>query len=524
MLWIIAALGQTLLLLAMNLSIKTAINDQLNPAYAVLFFSALGLLIWSHKKYLKATVLLFNRITIKLRTEITADLFQLSLRNLELLVPEKVQSQLVDTCQRIVLASRFVSTLLMYLLACVFVLFYLLSISTAIFLVAAIGFVSSFVFFFKKGQLKLQLNAIKTGKEHDLLMGLHQLIKDFKGIKLNYLKADRTLTSYAQEAKALQSLSIRHRVSDLRMKSNFEILFFIIMVVCVFLLPYIGLAHENIVILITSILFILPLIFISFVFSSSLEDILTDFNQLGDLYYSIKEKYIHETKAPWRFKPTLEKKLVLKNIYFNYETATGDKTYHFGPVNLTIKKGETLFIIGGNGSGKSTLLKLLTGLYQFNRGEILWDDKLVSEHSLSTYKELFSVIFTDFHLFAKLYGLKEINEEHIEHLLHLMELDQVTQLQKDRFSSLWLSTGQKKRMAMLHAFLDNKEIYILDEVAADQDPEYRKFFYHTVLPELKKAGKTILVVSHDDHYFHVADRIIQMKEGKAYNYKLPISD
>ena len=82
-----------------------------------------------------------------------------------------------------------------------------------------------------------------------------------------------------------------------------------------------------------------------------------------------------------------------------------------------------------------------------------------------------------------------------------------------RFSTLDLSTGQRKRLAMVAALLDDKPIYIFDEWAADQDPGFRRYFYEGLLGELKARGKTVLAVTHDDRYFGVADRVVKRGEG-----------
>jgi putative ATP-binding cassette transporter len=185
-----------------------------------------------------------------------------------------------------------------------------------------------------------------------------------------------------------------------------------------------------------------------------------------------------------------------------------------GPLNLTIQQGEILFIVGGNGSGKSTLLKLLTGLYYPDVGTLSVDDKVIEQDNYQAYRELFSIIFTDFHLFDRLYGLPAVDEQQLNALLRLMELEKKTQYLDGKFSHLDLSTGQKKRLAFIVTVLEDKPVYILDELAADQDPQFRKYFYEKVLPDLREQGKTIIAVTHDDKYFEVADRIIKMDYGE----------
>jgi putative pyoverdin transport system ATP-binding/permease protein len=125
----------------------------------------------------------------------------------------------------------------------------------------------------------------------------------------------------------------------------------------------------------------------------------------------------------------------------------------------------------------------------------------------------YSRIFTDFHLFDRLYGLEVIDEDRIVQLIDQMGLSEKTAFYEGRFSNIELSTGQRKRLALITVLLENKPILIFDEWAADQDPTFRKHFYHDILPALKKEGKTIIAATHDDHYFHTADRVIEMDFG-----------
>jgi len=178
-----------------------------------------------------------------------------------------------------------------------------------------------------------------------------------------------------------------------------------------------------------------------------------------------------------------------------------------------------VFIVGGNGSGKSTLLKLLTGLYYPTDGSVDLNSELIDRTQYASYRELFAIIFTDFHLFDKRYGLSNIDDKQVKELLRLMQLDKKTKYRAGEFTQLDLSTGQKKRLAFVAAILDNKPIYIFDELAADQDPQFRQYFYEVILPDLKLKGKTIIAVTHDDKYFHVADRVLKMEYGQLVNLR-----
>ena len=176
--------------------------------------------------------------------------------------------------------------------------------------------------------------------------------------------------------------------------------------------------------------------------------------------------------------------------------------------------GDIVFTVGGNGSGKSTLLKLLCGLYYPLRGSIAINGKNVDRDLYPDYRELFSIIFTDFHLFDRFYGIADVKESAVHTWLKKMGMSAKTQFRDGRFTNINLSTGQRKRLAYINAMLDDKQIYIFDELAADQDPEFRKHFYEVLLPELRAMGKTIIAVTHDDRYFETADRVLKMDEGQ----------
>ena len=206
--------------------------------------------------------------------------------------------------------------------------------------------------------------------------------------------------------------------------------------------------------------------------------------------------------------------LSLNEISYTY--IGNEYGFSVGPIDLTFNKGETTFIVGGNGSGKSTLSKLITSHYFAQQGSIYLDDTLIGSHNIASYRNQIAAIYNDYHLFEEI--LTEMNEEKktaIQHYLTLLQLDKVVEVNDGKFSSLSLSDGQRKRLALLVAFLDDADIYLFDEWAADQDPIYKKYFYHDILKELKEKNKVVIVISHDDMYYNCADKVIVMEEGRV---------
>lgn len=204
--------------------------------------------------------------------------------------------------------------------------------------------------------------------------------------------------------------------------------------------------------------------------------------------------------------------LELRDVTFCYQ----DNAFSVGPVNLTIRRGELLFLIGGNGSGKSTLAMLLTGLYQPQSGQILLDGEPVAADRPEDYRKLFSAVFTDVWLFDQLLGPqgKQASSQQVATWLEHLKMARKLELKDGRILNLNLSKGQKKRVALLLAIAEDRDIILLDEWAADQDPHFRREFYQVLLPLMQQMGKTIFAISHDDHYFTHADRLLEMRSGQ----------
>jgi putative ATP-binding cassette transporter len=214
--------------------------------------------------------------------------------------------------------------------------------------------------------------------------------------------------------------------------------------------------------------------------------------------------------------PRSFEKIELRGVVHTYFRENEDTRFTLGPIGLTLARGERVFIIGGNGSGKTTLVKLLTGLYMPEAGDILVDGERVTDENRDQYRQHFSAVFFDFFLFDSLLGLPRTNlDDTAKAHLATLQLDRKVQLRPDGvLSTTELSQGQRKRLALLTSYLEDRPIYVFDEWAADQDPVFKDIFYNQILEDLKRRGKTVVVISHDSRYFRVADRIIQLDDGK----------
>lgn len=189
--------------------------------------------------------------------------------------------------------------------------------------------------------------------------------------------------------------------------------------------------------------------------------------------------------------------------------------FQVGPLDLDLRGGEVVFVVGGNGSGKSTFVKLLTGLYRPAGGEIRLNGRPVDEAAREWYRQHFSAVFSDFMLFDKLYGIPAARvEADGTGLLKLMEIDGKVTIAGKALSTTALSQGQRKRLALVTAYLEDRPIYVFDEWAADQDPHYKEIFYRTILPDLRQRGKLVVVITHDDRFFRTGDRILKFEDGR----------
>jgi len=397
-----------------------------------------------------------------------------------------------------------------------FTLIYILILSkAAFFFTITIVSLTLFVFFRKqRGQMTLLHEA--HSNEISLFGYLDHVLSGFKELKMNQEKKKGIFKEMDQVLTDSKTLKTRFGHAFSKNLIINEISLFILLGFIVFIMPdYFSLGEGILPRITTAILFmIVPITTVV----GSLDPIakgLMAVDRIEKLELKLNSDEGDDSVDADPLSDEPFESIELQDVVYDYIDLEQNKTFTLGPINLSINRGEHICIMGGNGSGKSTLFKLIATLYTPSSGEMQYNGKKVDASNRKRIRSKTGVIFTDFHLFPKIYGIDPSSRNKMEELISLMGLKEKVSFSKDdSFSDMKLSTGQRKRLALITLMVDDKEIFLLDEITADQDPGFRKFFYEEILKKWKEEGKTILIISHDDRYLQHFDRVYHMEYGK----------
>lgn len=406
--------------------------------------------------------------------------------------------------------THTVNSLLMLILCLIYM--FTLSVFSAVIVVCLILLVAG-CYFVVMNSMSKEVERLRLYNE-DYYKYVDDVMKGFKKLQLSFFRRknlmNRFLIPNRDQAGELD-FQINYVFLSINLISQYGLYFVIATIL--FILPEFGLLNRaDIIAYVVIILFIsgpinnlinLQQMYTRFIVANKrIKAFMNDFEV---------ENYVPET--PFESDIPFES-LSFQDVTFSYNSDEEDEvSFSLGPINLSIDKGDTIFIVGGNGSGKSTFINILTGLYVASEGEINLNDS--TKNVKQQLQSLISTVFTDNHIFSHNYEEYSIeNNEEYKALLKTMQLDTVIVDDLDSSARRKLSKGQSKRMSLIFALLEKKPILILDEWAADQDPYFRKYFYEELIPKLKREGKTIVAVTHDDAYFEHADRIVKFDYGK----------
>jgi cyclic peptide transporter len=346
---------------------------------------------------------------------------------------------------------------------------------------------------------------------------LLDLLDGFKEVRLNRARSDDLYNDIVEVSRSAANLKIRTQSETFRRLVFSQCSMYILLGAIVFVAPIFGDAHPETLSKIT--MATLFAVGACFGLVNSIP-IITAANAAADNINRL-EAQLEKAAADVPFtavEPLARfKKIEVRKVEFRYLDKLSQAVFQVGPVDFTLQPGELVFITGGNGSGKSTFLRILTGLYPPEKGQILLDGMPVNDRTRDAYRSLFSAIFIDSHLFQRLYGIADSDPLEIERLLTQFRLDDKTHVADGEFSTIDLSGGQRKRIALIVSLLEKRPVLLLDEWTAEQDPEFRRKFYDELLPELMQAGATIVAITHDDRYLeelHLPARRLRMDEGR----------
>jgi putative ATP-binding cassette transporter len=462
-------------------------------------------------------VRLSQRAVFQLRMQLSRQILEAPLRHLERTGFHRLLAALTDDVQVITSALTAIPSLCINIATVAICLVYLgwlsISVLAGLFAFMAIGMFSYQLL------LKRALKWLKLAREeqNSLFKHYRSLTDGAKELKLHGKRREAffrkllepTATSFRQDNVRGMSL---YAAAD----SWGQFLFFVFIALLLFLFPLVrnvdagllsGYTLTTLYILtpLEVLLSLMPMLGRAQVALKQVEHLGLS---LGTESFSGREPASDETAARFH-------SLEFVGVEHAYRHEAGDRNFNLGPIDLSFRSGEVVFLVGGNGSGKTTLAKILTGLYAPEAGRIVLNGETVTDETRERYRQHFSTVFSDFYLFEELLGLDRADrDDGVRSYLERLQLDHKVQVKDGSFSTTELSQGQRKRLALLTAYLEDRPFYVFDEWAADQDPLFKGIFYNRLLPELKARGKTVLVITHDEKYFPAADRIMKLDYGK----------
>lgn len=514
-----SGVSRGMLIAVVNASVEKSVNDEPIMSSVLLFLGIMVLYFCCHFFAKTRTYAMVGMMTQKLRLRLVNKLLFADLGFIENEGDNKIYARLTQEINMlsqagIVLVSTFENAVLL-----LFTLIYIGWLAPVALLVT-IGVVvlGLYVYVRQKHHAKNNVRQVRE-KEVEFFGAIGDFLRGFKELKLNRKKNNAVNDHVADVSDVYRDLTYKTERMFVVSYLTTETFIFLLMGALVFVVPQFFDAGSIIIFqFLAALLFLIgPLDAVvsaipKLIHANVAMENVRALEEKADRATAVDENLTRDVKA-------LDlNKIELKDLVFNYLGLQSDDAFGVGPLNFTLNQGEVVFIVGGNGSGKTTLVKLLTGLYLPNGGELHVNGQPLAIHDYQAYREMFSAIFGDFHLFKRLYGVDNVNEKVMSDLLEKMHLDKKTHFEGESFTATNLSTGQRKRLAYITTYLENKQIFIFDEFAADQDPSFRQLFYKTLLPELKAQGKTVIAISHDDNYFDACDRIVKIDYGRiAYD-------
>jgi putative pyoverdin transport system ATP-binding/permease protein len=513
---LISGISNFIFLRLVNNIIQLVIQKQytsVDITYIILFALALVIAIWSRRELAIRVIYASQKIFWNFRNEIIAIALNANYSEFRKRRND-IQSALMFDVGVLTQASLNLIVFFTSAVTTIACLVYMAFLSFPLFLltlgVSAIG-----ILVYQLSTIKNNAQFAKT-REYETKFSFYfnSILNGFKEIKINRDNGDRILT---EKIQPIANLSYKNNttafVGFLNNQTIGQVLFNVL-IACTLLVFSVRLnidSGKTLKFLFT-LMFLLAALEAIMVLIPGLMQAKVSMNRLT----SLRRDIVVETSGADRTPVPRDafKNMELSNVLYQYTGADKQVSFEIGPINLDIKKNDIVFIYGGNGSGKTTLVLSLLALLEPQSGNLKYNGQVVNNDNLNKYKSLFSVVFNDFYLFDEFYSIRHLDVNRANQLIKLFEIEDKVSIVDNHFSTIDLSTGQRKRLALITAILEEKPVIVMDEWAADQDPHFRKKFYREILPELKKEGFTIIAITHDDAYYRYADKLYKMEYGQ----------
>jgi cyclic peptide transporter len=513
----LGGVSTTSILAAINSGAQAADNGQISLWAAGLFIIALLLFIQTQHYILITTTAEIEAIIHKVRVRLMDYVRQSDLLPLEAIGRAEIVAAITRETSTLTLASNTLAFAAQGALLILLVTIYVAYLSLLAFALSVLIVGTGALLFHAKTR-RLAIEQREAARwENRLYDRLSDLLDGFKEVRLNRARSDELFDDIVEVSRSAANIKIRTQSETYKRMILLQSSLYTLLGAVAFVVPTFTetIASGSISKTVTALIFIVAACF-GLVQSIP---IIAAANGAADKLDQLETKLRQIARvAPDEVEPRPKFDMIeMRDVEFRYLDKWSDTAFKVGPFNFTLRSGDLVFLTGGNGSGKSTFMKLLAGFYRPDSGSLLLDDVPVSQDTIDQYRSLIAAIFPDFHLFQRLYGIPDLDRAELARLLMLFRLIDKTEIQDGEFSTVDLSSGQRRRLALTVSLLEKRPLLLLDEWAADQDPEFRRKFYFELLPALNRAGITIVAISHDDRYIdemEVPARRLHMDEGR----------
>lgn len=512
---ILLGLTNTALIAIINQAAKTVTNHESVTWPFILYAILMILFLLFARRSNRENIEKSRDVIYRFKIKILKDIFNSNLSRVDEIGRFYISEVLIRDTQQVAQSIVVVVTACQSVATLIFLSLYLATVSiSAFFIIMCASAIIVVVGATELYKVTSELNkeAAKEGHVNSLYA---DYLNGFKEIKMNSARAYDITSDLITETKALNESTTDIIVRVTNFFNYLQVLMYVVVGVIIFVVPVFSSEFSTSVTTATTTALFLAGTLAGIITSiPNISQSSVSAKNLLDLVEALKIGANDRSENQSDIVKTSFKTIELKDVTYRYVSDAYATKFSIGPANFTFEAGKLYFIKGSNGSGKTTLMRILIGLYSPLSGAIWVDENQVEPTPDSTYRDLFSVVFSDFYLFKKLYGIKNQSVETLDSLLKMFDLDRKIKIEQNTFSDLNLSTGQRKRVALMVALLENRQVLILDEWAADQDPEFRKEFYTEILPLIKSMNKMVIAITHDDRYFGIADSVLEMKNGQ----------